>query len=69
MAKFLDNTGLKQVMGLMKETFALINHTHNEASEEFSGLMSAADKKKLNEIAWITTEDLDTDIWEGNDDL
>ena len=48
---YLNNSGLSYLFGKLKTIFAPINHGHGGATQSAAGFMSAADKKKLDEIA------------------
>lgn len=48
--KFLDLSGLTRLWAKAVEKFALKSHSHSAASTTAAGMMSAADKKKLESI-------------------
>ncbi len=49
--KYLDLTGLRRLWAKALEKFALKSHSHSAATQSTAGLMSGADKKKLDGVA------------------
>ena len=47
----LDESGLKYLWSQLKTKFAMASHTHDAATKSAAGMMSAADKIKLDGIA------------------
>ena len=47
----LDESGLKYLWSQLKTKFAMASHTHDAATKSTAGMMSAADKTKLDGIA------------------
>ena len=47
----LDESGLKYLWSQLKNKFAAASHTHDAATKSTAGMMSAADKTKLDGIA------------------
>ena len=47
----LDESGLKYLWSQLKTKFAMASHTHDAATKSAAGMMSAADKTKLDGIA------------------